>query len=243
MSEKNRVEVCLTPKMLRSPGEPGEKIVVVVDILRASTTICTALEYGLESIIPVTSEEAAREWKKKGFVVAAEREGIILDFADYGNSAFHFMNDKLKGKTLVYSTTNGTEAIAAASGEGSVVIGAFINRNALTEYLFIQDKDVLILCSGWKGEFCLEDTLFAGLLAVSLASSGSYTVKGDAALMAVDLWELARNDVMGYLSKADHRKRLQRLKLDDILEYSFGIDKVKAVPVLRDGRIVDANRN
>ena len=90
-------------------------IVVIIDILRASSAICTAFANGAASIIPVADVGEAREYKSKGYLVAAERDGFVLDFADFGNSPFNFTREKVEGKTIVYSTTNGTGIINQAS--------------------------------------------------------------------------------------------------------------------------------
>ena len=102
----------------------------------------------------------------------SEKDGVQLDFADFGNSAFSFTRDAIGGKTLVYCTTNGTRALEMAKSASSIAIGAFINISAVTEWLAGQQKNVVILCSGWKNKFCLEDTLFAGALTRETAGHG-----------------------------------------------------------------------
>ena len=150
---------------------------MLVDILRATTTICTAVGNGVEAIIPVASHEEARQLKAEGYLVASEKDGVQLDFADFGNSAFSFTRDAIGGKTLVYCTTNGTRTLEIAKGASNIVIGAFINISAVTEWLAGQQKDVVILCSGWKNKFCLEDTLFAGALTERLLDTGLFQVR------------------------------------------------------------------
>ncbi len=90
------------------PEENRDSIVVIIDILRASSAICTAFANGATSIIPVADITEAKDYKSKGYLVAAERDGFVLDFADFGNSPFNFTKEKVEGKTIVYSTTNGT---------------------------------------------------------------------------------------------------------------------------------------
>ena len=158
------MEVCFSPGLFQDILTTGDFIVVLVDILRATTTICTAVANGAEAIIPVASHEEAKRLKSEGFLVATERDGVQLDFADFGNSAFSFTTDAIGGKTLVYCTTNGTRALEMAKSASSIAIGAFVNISAVTEWLAGQQKNVVILCSGWKNKFCLEDTLFAGAL-------------------------------------------------------------------------------
>jgi 2-phosphosulfolactate phosphatase len=167
----------------------------------------------------------------KGFLVASEKDGVQLDFADFGNSAFSFTVDAIGGKTLVYCTTNGTRALQLAKGASGIAIGAFINISALTEWLTRRQKNVVVLCSGWKNRFCLEDTLFAGALTARLLETGLFQTECDAAQASMDLWSAACGDVLGYLEKAAQRHRLKKLGLDDVIPYSFACDQVNVVPV------------
>ena len=237
VQEKRSVEVCFSPGLFRDVLTTGDFIVVLVDILRATTTIVTAVANGVEAIIPVATHDEARRLKSEGFLVATEKDGVQLDFADFGNSAFSFTREAIGGRTLVYCTTNGTRALHMARGASSIAIGAFINISALTEWLAGQQKDVVILCSGWKNKFCLEDTLFAGALTQRLLDTGLFRSDCDSASASLDLWKLAEGDVLGYIEKAAQRHRLKKLGLDDVIPYSFACDQVKVVPVF-DGKLI-----
>ncbi len=231
LQRRHTVEVCLSPKLFGDILTTGDFVVVLVDILRATTTICTAVGNGVEAIIPVATHAEARRLKAEGYLVASEKDGVQVDFADFGNSAFSFTREAIGGQTLVYCTTNGTRALALAQGAGSVVIGAFVNISALTAWLAGRRKDVVILCSGWKNKFCLEDTLFAGALTGRLEETGLFEAECDSAEAALDLWSLAEGDPLGYIEKAAQRHRLKRLELDDVIPYSFTLDAVDVVPV------------
>jgi 2-phosphosulfolactate phosphatase len=124
-----------------------------------------------------------------------------------------------------------------AKSASSIAIGAFINISALTEWLAEQQKDVVILCSGWKNKFCLEDTLFAGALTERLLDTGLFQSDCDSAKASMDLWDLAEGDVPSYVEKAAARHRLESLGLDDVIPYSFECDRVKVVPVF-DGKVI-----
>ena len=236
------VEVCFSPKLFSEILTKDDFVVVLVDILRATTTICTAFENGVRSIIPVATLEEAKELKEKGFLVASEQDGIKLDFADFGNSAFSFTREAVEGKTLVYCTTNGTRALEMAKDSGHVVIGAFINISALSNWLIAKNRNVVILCSGWKKKFCLEDTLFAGALSERLLDSGKFTTNCDSTHASVGLWSLAKPNVLQYLEKAAHRHRLKKLGLDDVIPYSFMEDQTNVVPVF-DGKEIRTIKN
>src|SRR6185369_14917614 len=113
--EKNKrdIEVCSSPKLF-GLYDYADRIVVVIDILRASSSMCVAFEHGAEKIIPVAGVEEAAKYKQHGFVIAAERDGEMIKGFDFGNSPFSFMGDNVKGKSIALSTTNGTQAIHVA---------------------------------------------------------------------------------------------------------------------------------
>jgi len=237
VQETRSVEVCLSPVLFPDILARDDFVVVLVDILRATTTICTAVANGVEAIIPVATHDEARRLKAEGYLVATEKDGVQLDFADFGNSASSFTREAIGGKTLVYCTTNGTRALEIARGASGIAIGAFVNISALTEWLAQRHQNVVVLCSGWKNKFCLEDTLFAGALTEKLLATGAFETTCDSAHASMDLWQVAEGDVLGYIEKAAHRRRLKRLGLDDVLPYSFAWDEVDVVPVF-DGRVI-----
>jgi len=237
----NTIEVCFTPKLYSEIITKENFIVVMVDILRASTSICAAFENGVEAIIPVASLDEAKRYKEKGYLVASEREGVVTGFADFGNSAFNFMTEEVKGKTIAYSTTNGTQAIELAKNAQGLVIGAFSNITVLGNWLIEQNSNVVILCAGWKNKFNLEDSIFAGALTEVLLKSPYFKIECDAAEAALDLWSLAKTNPLEYIQKAAHRARLKKLKLDDVLEYSFQSNTSNVVPMLINGVLKNVN--
>ena len=237
------IEVCFSPQLIHLVGVRDSLTVVVADILRATTSIISAISNGASCVVPVADLNLAKAYKEQGYLVAAERDGKILDFADFGNSAFEFQSGRVTGKTLVFSTTNGTVAIDLAKQFGEVVLGGFSNLTSLASWLSLNAKNVLILCSGWKNAFCLEDTIFAGALIEKLLEMGNYHYNCDSAKASLDLWQIAWKDVMAYIEKATHRERLRQLGVDDVLAFSFETDTTEVVPVLKDGKIMKAERN
>ena len=233
------IEVCFTPKLFPDILTKDNYVVVLADILRATTSICAAFQNGVKEIIPVAGLEEAREMKSKGFLLASEQDGKKLDWADFGNSAFNFTTEAIGGKSLVYRTTNGTRAIEIAKNAEKIAMGAFVNLSALAEWLVKENKNVVILCSGWKNKFCLEDSLFAGALTEKLLNSPGFTTCCDSAQASMDLWKVAMVDIFDYLEKAAHRHRLKRLGLDDVIPYSFTTDSTRVVPVYENGVILN----
>ena len=235
---KRIIETFFSPA-LYEPEEHGDSIVVIIDILRATSSICTAFANGAASIIPVAGIPEAKEYKSKGFLVAAERDGYVLDFADFGNSPFNFTRERVEGKTIVYSTTNGTGIIKMASSAYMIVIGSFLNINALTEWLISQKKNVVLFCAGWKNRFNLEDTICAGAIAEELMTTALYSTICDSTLAALDLWSLAKSDLMGYINKVAQRERLRDKGLDDCIEFCLTADFTDKIPVIKNGILVD----
>jgi 2-phosphosulfolactate phosphatase len=227
-----QIEVCFSPVMYPHKLIRDNFIVVVVDILRASTSICAALDHGVKEIIPVAGVDEAREYKRKGFLVACERDGKILDFADIGNSPSEFLNDSFKNATIAYSTTNGTRTIHMASDAEQIVIGSFLNLSALSAWLYEKQAHVVILCAGWKNLFNLEDSIFAGALADTLISKYDYQTACDSAKASLDLWSLAREDLPGYLAKSSHRNRLRHIVSDEDFFFMVTPDSSGAIPVV-----------
>ena len=235
---KRKLETCFSPA-LYEPDLHGGSVVVIIDILRATSAICTALANGAVSIIPVAGIDEAKDYKSRGYLVAAERDGYVLDFADFGNSPFNFTREKVEGRTIVYSTTNGTGIIKMASSAAEIVIGSFLNITALTEWIIGRDNDVVLFCAGWKNRFNLEDTLCAGAIAERLMDSSLYTTICDSTLAALDLWSLAKQDLQGYVEKAAQSTRLRDKGLDDCIDFCLTTDFTEKIPVIKDGILVD----
>ena len=234
---KRNLETCFSPALYEPELHSGS-IIVIIDILRATSAICTAFANGARSIIPVAGVDEARAYKNRGYLVAAERDGIVLDFADFGNSPFNFTREKVEGKTIVYSTTNGTGIIKMASSAGEIVIGSFLNISRLTGWLIGRNNDVLLFCAGWKNKFNLEDTICAGAIGEKLMNSSLYSTICDSTLAAIDLWSLAKNDLRGYINKAAHRSRLRNKGLDDCLDFCLTADYTEKIPVIKNDILV-----
>ncbi|MBE0676439.1 MAG: 2-phosphosulfolactate phosphatase [Bacteroidales bacterium] len=239
MAGKKQLEVCFSPSLLDNHPDRSA-VVVIIDIFRATSSICTAFANGVTAIIPVAETSEAQAYKSKGYLVAGERDGIILDFADFGNSPDNFGREQIAGKTVVYTTTNGTRTIHLASVYRKTVIGSFLNARAVIDYLLAEGRNVLLLCAGWKGRFNLEDTVCAGYIASQLLESGQFETICDSTLASVDLWKTAENDLRGYIEKAAHRHRLKTKNLDGCIDHCLTFNLTGIVPVLLDGILVTA---
>lgn len=214
---------------------------VVVDIFRATSAICTAMQHGVKNVIPVASIEDAQKYSGDEFIIAAERGGEVVNGFSYGNSPLSYKdNPNIINKTLVLTTTNGTQAIEAAKNDGELVIGAFSNLSALHDFLVEKNKDVMILCAGWKNRMNLEDTLFAGALAKRLLEHHFvYDIDSDAAISAITLYEKASENMLEFLKNSSHRNRLKKLDLENDVNYCLELDTCDVVPYLKDGSLID----
>lgn len=237
MSKK--IEVCLTPALI-DLYDIEQSIVVVIDILRATSSITYGIENGAEAIIPVANVEDCLNYSDKGYLLAAERNGEVVVGYDFGNSPFSYTKEKVAGKTIVLTTTNGTKALHLANKRAyQVVIGSFLNLDSLCKYLASQDKNVLLLCAGWKDQFNLEDTLFAGAVVNQLRKNFEHF--DDSSVAAEDLYLLAKDDLRKYLHKSSHSHRLAQLNIEDDVVFCLQLNVCKAIPVLEGERLVSLN--
>jgi 2-phosphosulfolactate phosphatase len=232
-SLKKTVEVCFSP-MLYPVFKNDDAIVVIVDILRATSAIVTAFMNGVRTIIPVATLDEAREYKQKGHFVAAERDGIVRDFADFGNSPYNFKKELIEGHDIVYCTTNGTNCILMASHSYKVLIGSYLNIDALVQYITHENRNLVILCAGWKNKFNLEDSLFAGALSKAVLRGENYYTACDSTYASIDLWNIAKTNMIQYIEKAAQRHRLKKNNLDDVIEYCHTSNLTTVIPVLKE---------
>ncbi|MBI2258277.1 MAG: 2-phosphosulfolactate phosphatase [Flavobacteriia bacterium] len=238
MNDKRlHIEVCFTPGEYQYFKDEFD-IVVVIDVLRATSAICAAFDNGIKSIIPVTTVEEAMEYKKKGFLAGAERKGKIVEGFDFGNSPFTYMNKDFLGKEVVLTTTNGTKSLDIAKDAETVIVASFLNLNSVSLWLSQQNKNVLCLCSGWQDKFNLEDTICAGAICDFLINTGYFTSVEDSSIAAKYLYLSAKDNYMGYLKSSSHRRRLKNLNLNEDIKYCLTPNQTNVIPILKDGKLV-----
>ena len=228
---KPQLQVILTPALAHLYNMK-DSCVVVVDVLRATTSMCYALHNGAKCIIPVQEIEEAELYRQKGFSVAAERNGVQLEGYAFGNSPFSFSRESVEGKEIVFTTTNGTRCIQMAKDAGAkeILIGSFLNLDALTKKLRASDLSVFIFCAGWKDKFNLEDTLFAGALIENLREH--FSIEDDSAEAASDLFNIAKNNLEEYVQKASHSKRFDRLGILGDAPFCVKLNITSVIPQL-----------
>ncbi len=222
----NSIEVCFTPELIHLHEVKG-KLVVVVDIFRATSTMVAALAHGVTEILPFADLESCRAMQGQGYLIAGERDGLTAPGFELGNSPVAFLEGKYEGKKLAMTTTNGTLALDKSKGASEILIGAFPNLQATASYIQSRNLDVLIHCAGWKGRFNLEDSLYAGALVKAL--SESHTNKEDGALAMESLFSLEGGNLADYLAQASHAKRLQNHGIDADIAFCLTFNRYDQV--------------
>ena len=233
-----RLNVCLTSDLFHHYDE-GDKLVLVVDILRATSVISTAFHYGISELIPVSSLEEAKQYvNKEGYIVAAERNAEPIEGIPLGNSPFQYMNDDVKNKRLVLTTTNGTKSIKLAS-KHEVISASFVNQDAVYNFIMKSKKDVVVLCSGWKGLVNMEDSIFAGILSDRLLKTNEFQSQFDSVLASVAIKRDAGNDLFSYLKDSAHRNRLKHLNMEADTKFCLNPTfKSSIIPILKNGKLI-----
>ncbi|MFY0625392.1 MAG: 2-phosphosulfolactate phosphatase [Reichenbachiella sp.] len=233
---KPTIDVCLSPNLIDLYDLEG-KIVVVVDILRATSVMVTAMAHGVKDILPVaTLDEAKHHLEKKDYICAAERGGDMVDGFSYGNSPFSYMHEDIKGKSLVMTTTNGTLAITKSTDADEIIIGAFLNISTIAEYLSRTNKDVIIHCAGWKGKTNMEDTLFAGALVEKLLET--HDMGCDTPSLALSYYQAVKNNLVETVKGSAHAIRLNKLNIEKDITFCLDLDVYDVIPKLSKGTLI-----
>lgn len=215
----------------------GPFIALVVDILRASTSMLAAFDNGVKSIIPVASIDEAKAYAEQGYLTAAERNTERMDFADFGNDPEEFTREKVCGKDLVFTTSNGTYAIEVASDAEYVLIAAYSNLQAVANFVASKQIPAMVVAAGWQGTMSIEDCLFAGALKHELQTMGlDVRMQGDAMHLMDRLWQQYGSEpdsLYRFMQETEHYQRLKQHGLEDALSYCLQANRSVHIPILR----------
>ena len=237
---KPALYTCLSPSLLKL-YDVNNSIVVIIDVLRATSTIATALHNGAKAIVPVDSvAECIRIGKQIDAITAGERDGQVAEGLEYGNSPFEYPASFVQGKTLVLTTTNGTKLLHMALDKGAkeIITGSFPNLDAVCEHLRKKNQPVVLACAAWKDKINIEDTLFAG--AVIAALGAQFDVACDSSQIALNLYNAAKNDLYEFmkLNNASHYHRLTNYGLEKDIRYCLTAGGADVLPAYRDGKLM-----
>jgi len=227
------IDVCFSYNKLRNESD---KLSVIIDTLRATTTIITAINNGAECIIPVETIDEALSQKKlyDDPLLGGERGGLKIDGFDLGNSPLEYSEKCVSGKTVIMTTTNGTRAIKSATGSSKIILAALINSGIVAEYIKSLEMDVVIICSGTEGNFTMEDTYTAGAL---IYKSGRNDLT-DSAFAAKYLYEYIKEKPELLYKSCAHLINLLHKGFGDDIEYCLKEDIVEVIPCYEDGKII-----
>jgi 2-phosphosulfolactate phosphatase len=239
-----KVQLFLTAVPLNRAELEG-KTVVVIDVLRSSTSICAALMAGAKGVIPTAGAgEAGEMWAKIGSdsgVLAGERDGVKIENFSLGNSPSEFTDETVGGKSVVMTTTNGTSIFSKVHGAGVILSGALTNVSAVSRRVADIGKDVVIVCSGLEGGFSIEDTIAGGMLINKLITVHNKDLSfNDAASLALLLYRTNKTAIRQAVRQGEHGRFLASVGFAQDVETATEIDSMPVVPVLKDGRLVSS---
>lgn len=230
-----------TPELTPTDSQPD--CAIAVDVLRATTTMATALNAGAEAVQVFSDMEklmqVSEEWPAEKRLRAGERGGSKVAGCDLGNSPLDCTPERMQGRRLFISTTNGTRALQCVQNASTVLAAAFINRQAVVNYLISQQPETIwIVGSGWEGSFSLEDTACAGALADSLLSGTGETLStfagNDETIAAITLYRQWQDKLLELMHHASHGQRLLRLDCHEDLKYCVQMDILDVLPIQRE---------
>lgn len=230
----------LSPALLHL-YEVNNSIVVIIDVLRATSTIATALYNGAKCIIPVDSVSRCIELSKQiDGISAGERDGKVAEGLVHGNSPFEYPKEFIEGKTLVLTTTNGTRLLQMALDKGAkeIITGSFPNLSTVCDHLVRMKRNVILGCAAWKDRVNMEDMLFAG--AVIARIRNNFSINCDSSHLAETIYKKAEKDLFGFMKKNDasHYHRLMGFGLEKDIRYCLSADEANVLPIYDNGKLV-----
>jgi 2-phosphosulfolactate phosphatase len=221
-----------------------ERTVVVIDVLRASSTIITALANGAREVIPASTVEAAMKIAGNlgpdQALLGGERNGRTIPGFDLGNSPAEYVASRVQGKSIIFSSTNGSQAMVKARYAAELVIGAFLNMAEVAAFVRERSKDFVVLCSGRNGGFSLEDTVCAGMLIARVAEELD-PVLSDSAVAAMSLYRSLGRGILKMMRGSDHGRYLEEIGFGGDIRYCAGVDTLPVVPLL-EGNVLRLRR-
>lgn len=213
-----------------------DKTVAVIDVLRASTTICQALINGAKEIIPVTTVEAAMKIVGNLFgdvtLLGGERGGRKIEGFNLGNSPLEYTDERVRGRTIIFSSTNGSQALVKSRYAREMVVCGFVNISAVASFLANPERDITIVCAGCDGGFSMEDAVCAGMLLHMLAERNEAVTYGDAGSAALALFKAFGKNVHKMINNSDHGTYLKEIGLGDDLKVCGEVDAIPVLPQL-----------
>lgn len=236
------MQIDLYPSAGQIPAEEIRgRVAVVIDVLRATTTISQALANGAAAIIPVLTPEEAHQAAEanpaQAYLRGGEREGVLIPGFDLSNSPLEYTPARVSGKTILFTTTNGTRAIRGAAVAEHVLICSFLNVPAVASKIIALGLDVAICCAGTHDRFSLEDAACGGALADLLSAARPNATLGDLAFVSREIYRQFQGRLLDLFGVARHGQTLQQLGFAADLVHCAQYGTLSQVPVFRDGQV------
>ncbi len=229
-----RIDLFFTPQDVDEMAM-RERTAIVIDVLRASSSITTALANGAREVIPVATVEGAvkiaSNLSADVVLLAGERNAKIIPGFQLGNSPLEYTEERVRGKVIVFSSTNGAKALSSAKMARELAVCSFINLAAVAKFIADRPRDFTIICSGTNGAFSLEDAVCAGMLIHAVAADGEDSELSDGALAARTLYSSLGKKIEQVLRLGEHGKLLAGMGFGDDLTYCAAVDTVPVLPV------------
>ncbi|MFN3158722.1 MAG: 2-phosphosulfolactate phosphatase [Rubinisphaera brasiliensis] len=212
-------------------------IAVVIDILRASSTIATALANGAKSVVPCESIEAAwaqvESLERTTLLLGGERHGVRIEGFDLGNTPTDYSPERVAARTIYFTTTNGTKALHRCDQAERVLIGSFLNRDAVVEDLQRSELPIHLVCAGTNGAVTLEDCLFAGEVVRQLTAAGDWQLNDSSRISCslAERWNSDSGSLLAGLQESQGGRNLHRLKLSADVAYCAEQNRLAILPV------------
>ncbi|MGB0346043.1 MAG: 2-phosphosulfolactate phosphatase [Balneolaceae bacterium] len=244
MPESNYIDVFFSVQAFQEEDLRG-KSAVIIDILRATSSMTTAISNGAKKVIPVEdmsdAVKIAKTMDTNDYLLCGEKNGVKIEGYHLGNSPLEYTPETIQDKTLIFNTTNGTKAIKKANLANRIYLGAFLNQQSVLNALKDHDDEVVLICSGWRGRLALEDTLFAGSILYHMFDGKLPQKTKDGAKVAFGLYEKFKDNLEDTISGSDHAYRLSNLVPENDIPFCCQVDKFDVLPGMRDGLITDLN--
>lgn len=244
MSEQKVIDVFFSVQSFHEEALRG-KTAIIIDILRASSSIVTAISNGAKKVIPVEdmgdASKIARTMDTNDYLLCGEKQGVKIDGYHLGNSPLEYTPEAVEGKTLIFNTTNGTKAIKKSTLAEDIYIGSFLNQSAVLQMMREAEGEVVLVCAGWEGRLAFEDSLFAGSLVHHYYNGELPGEAKDGAKVAFGLFEKFGDDLTGAIKQSDHAKRLSDIVPEGDVPFCCEVDKYKVLPGMMDGILTDLN--
>lgn len=235
-----QIDVFSTASSFQEEDVHGRTI-VIIDVLRASSSIVTAIKNGAKGVIPAEDMDAAgkiaQNLDSTRYLLCGERDGIKIEGYHLGNSPLEYSPEVVDNKTLIFTTTNGTKAITRSGMAAKIIVGSFLNLSTVVNYLKQVQNEIILVCAGWKSRLSLEDMLCAGNIIYDLMDGNLPGDASDGAKMAFVLYEKFRENIANVIQTSNHGIRLKNMACSDDITYCSQVSVFDVLPVFKEGII------